>query len=164
MRSVGVVRPLRGGTEPHVVIKSGRRLAVGRRAEAGHDVAVMPHPHRHDLADPAAADQLARSLVMRPRALLGPDLNDPVVPPGDVDHPAPLARKQRERFLDIHVLARRTGQHRHERMPVVGRRDHHSVNVVVVEEGPEIGVAAGGSLPRARRPRHAGRRGPRRSP
>ena len=144
-RPVGVVRPLGGGAEPHVVIKSRRRLAVGGRAEAGHDVAVVPHPDRDDLADPAAADQLASFLVVRPGALLGADLNDPVVPPGDVDHPPPLARKERERLLDIHVLARRTGHHGHQGVPVVGRRDDHRVNVVVVEQGPEVGVSAGGA-------------------
>ena len=123
------------GTEPEVVVEPGRRLAVGRRAEAGHDVAVGPHPDRDDLADVAALDQLARLLVVRPRPLLGADLDDPLVPPGDVDHPPPLADEQAQRLLDVHVLARRAGHHGHQGVPVVGRRDDHRVDVAVVEQG-----------------------------
>ena len=41
------------------------------------------------------------------------DLDDPLVPRGDVDHPTAFARKERERFFDIDVLAGCAGQDRH---------------------------------------------------
>ena len=102
---------------------------------------IGPHPHRDDLADVPVPDQLAGPLVVRPRALLRADLHDALVPSGHVDHPPPLADEQRQRLLDVDVLARGAGQHRHQGVPVVGRRDDDRVHVAVVEQLAEVAVA-----------------------
>ena len=74
---------------------------------------------------------------MRAGALLRADLHDALVPPGDLDHPPPFARKQRQRFLDVDILARGACHHGHQRVPVVGRRNDHRVDLAVIEKRRE---------------------------
>ena len=132
-RSIWVKRPFRSWSEPVVIIQLRRCVSIRGRAEAGHDVSIVPDPDRDDLTDPAVANQLASLLVVRPRALLGAGLDDPAMATGDVDHPSSFAEKERERFLDVHVLAARTRHHGHQGMPVIGGRDDHRVDVAVIE-------------------------------
>ena len=91
----------------------------------------------------ARLDQLARLGVMWPRALLRARLHDAFVPARDVDHPAPFAHEERERLFDIHVLARGAGHHGVQRVPMIGRRDDHRIDIAVLEELAEVGIAAG---------------------
>src|SRR5581483_10494076 len=95
----------RGRPEPEVVVEPRRRLAVGGRAESRHDIPIGPHAHRDDPPDVAVADQPPRPLIMRPGALLGPHLDDAMMPPRHVDHPPPLADEEARRLLDVDVLA-----------------------------------------------------------
>ena len=72
-------------------------------------------------------------------SLLRADLHDRFVPPRDLDHPAALAHEQRQRLFHIHIFPRRAREHRHQRVPVVGRRNHDRLHVSVVEQPAEVG-------------------------
>ena len=126
----------------------------GGRAEARHDVAVRAAcATLMHLADVAAADQL-RSLLDSacPERCCVPTCTTRLYRRAAVDHPAAFADEERQRLLDVHVLARRAGHHGHERVPVVGRRDDHGVNVFVVEQLAEVAVALGARRRTRRRP------------
>ena len=43
-----------------------------------------------------------------------------------------------DRLLDVDVLARLAGPDRHERVPVIGRRNRHGVDIPIVEDATEI--------------------------
>ena len=74
--------------------------------------------------------------------LLRPDLHHAAVPECNVNHPSPLPDEQRERLLDVDVLARGAGQHGHERVPVIRGRDNHRIDLPVIEQGPKVGMPA----------------------
>jgi hypothetical protein len=56
-------------------------------------------------------------------------------------HRAPFGERQRERLLDVHVLAGLARVDHLERMPVVGRVDDHRVDVGAFEHAAIVGVA-----------------------
>ena len=143
MARFGLYRSLRGRSQPHVPVEIGRRIAVGRPSEARHDVAKRTHAHRDDLAEFPFRDQFPRPLIVRPGALLRSDLHDALVSLGHVDHPAAFADEQRQRFLDVHVLAGGAGQHGLQGVPVVRRRDHDRLDILVVEQAAKVAVALG---------------------
>src|SRR5262249_50631036 len=87
-------------------------------------------------------DQLARPLIVRPGALLRADLNNALVSPGRVNHPAAFADEKRQGLFDVNILTGLAGEHGLQSVPVVGRRDDHRVNVFAIKQGAEIGVAA----------------------
>ena len=66
------------------------------------------------------------------------DLDDPVVLPRGLDHRPPLGDRHRQGLLDVHVLAGLARLDHLDRVPVVGRGDHHRVDVLAVEDGPEV--------------------------
>src|SRR5262249_39841139 len=55
---------------------------------------------------------------------------------------AALLGEERDRLLDVDVLAGGAGEHGHQGVPVVGRGDDDGVHVAVVEELAEVGVLA----------------------
>ena len=69
---------------------------------------------------------------------MGADLDDPVVLPRGLDHRPALGDRHRQRLLDVDVLARLAGGDHLDRVPVVGRGDHHRVDVLAIEERPEV--------------------------
>jgi hypothetical protein len=71
-------------------------------------------------------------------ALLRADLDDAPVPAGDVEHPAALAGEERDRLLDVDVLAGGAGHHGHQGVPVVGRGDRDDVDVLAVEDAADV--------------------------
>ena len=85
-----------------------------------------------DLADVAALNRFDRLRVVRAGALLAARLHHSLVAPRGLHHFAPLAHHQRERLLAIHILARITRRDGHQRVPVIGSRDNHGVNVSLV--------------------------------
>jgi hypothetical protein len=95
------------------------------------------------VAEVALLDQAARGLIVGSAALLGADLHDALVAPGGVDHPAAFADEQRHRLLDKDVLARGARHDGHQRVPVVGAGDADGIDVFVVEQAAEVGIAAG---------------------
>ncbi len=58
--------------------------------------------------------------------------------PRRLDHAPAFAHRQRERLLDVHILAGVACHDRLDGMPVVGRGDDHRVDVFLVEDAPEV--------------------------
>ena len=75
---------------------------------------------------------------MRRAALLRAHLDDAVVRRAAFDHHAAFADRQRERLLDVDVLAGLAGHDRRQRMPVIGRADDDGIDVVAVEHAAEV--------------------------
>src|SRR5262245_15951359 len=73
-------------------------------------------------------------------ALLRADLDHAFVFARRLNHLAPFVYGARDGLLDVNVLARLTGHHGLQRMPVVGRGDDHRVNVFAVEHSTKIPV------------------------
>ena len=103
-------------------------------------------------ADAAFANQFDRLLIMRAGSLLAPGLHDAVVLARGFDHSAALDNGQRERLFAINVLPGLTGHDRRQRVPVIGRGDDDRVDLLDLQEPPEIFVRRDLGL--------AGRRGP----
>ena len=155
-RALRVVRHEGRGPEPHVPVgrpRAGRRSAG---VKPGSDVAVRRHPHAADVADVARADQLDGSAGSggRTAAACPPARRACGRPPPASIH-SPSRTHVRQRLLDVDVLARGAGQHRHERVPVVGRRDDDGVDVGPVEQLAEVLVRRGSVPPRPPRPPRA---------
>ena len=131
----------------HVPVLGRERLLADGPGEPGRDVPARGEPDAAQLADVAAADQIDAPLVVGARPLLGSDLDDATVMAGRLDHPPSLAHDVGQGLLHVDVLARRAGQHRHGRVPVVGGGDDHRVDVRPVQQLAEI-AEAGGSPPR----------------
>jgi len=67
-----------------------------------------------------------------------------------VDEQASLVDVARDGFLERHVLARAQCQQRHRHVPVIGRADHHRVDVGAGEHVTEVAIR-GAARVRARR-------------
>jgi hypothetical protein len=85
-------------------------------------------------------DQFVGALVVRPGTLLGPHLHHTLVAAGDIDHPSAFANEQREGLFHIDILARGTGQHCLQRVPVVRRGDNDRPHIAVFEKTAKVGV------------------------
>src|SRR2546423_2746813 len=85
--AIRIVRASGRGSEEHIPIEFGRRVAVGRIADAGHDVAKEIALHADDIADGAVAEKIFGLMIMRGGTLLGADLDDAFVMRGDLLHP-----------------------------------------------------------------------------
>jgi hypothetical protein len=92
-----------------------------------------------DVADASLLDVAHRALEVRAGALLGPHLDDAVVPARGVDHQASIPDMVRDGFLDVDVLAGVAGVDAHDRVPVFRRRDDDGVEVPVLEQTPVVG-------------------------
>ena len=79
-------------------------------------------------------------------AALRADLHDAFVFAGGVPELLPLMDSLCERLLDVDVLAGLGGENAHAGVPVIGRRDHHGIDVFVLENAFEfldiVGLAA----------------------
>ncbi len=69
---------------------------------------------------------------------MGSDLHDAVVLAGSVDHRAAFHERDRQRLLDVDVLARLAGGDHLDRVPVVGGGDHDGVDVLAIEQDSKI--------------------------
>ena len=116
---------------------------------AGHafaDVAapLVAHAAGHvDVADEAVLEQLDALLEPRIAAKLGAVLDDAVVFFRGLDHLEAFIDVVGHWFLDVHVLAGLARPDGGERMPVVGRGGRNRVDVLVVEDLPDIGIGFG---------------------
>ncbi len=86
--------------------------------------------HLAHVAEMTGAQESRRALVVLPGSLLRADLHDPPMARRRGDHPVALAHDVRQRLLDVDVLAGRARHDRHQRVPVVGRRDDDRVDVL----------------------------------
>ena len=141
MNRFGLNVGLRGRAEPHVPVESGRRRTVGRAPESRRRlVADVPRVDPVDLAERARLDDLDGLLEVQPRSLLRADLHDAVVLARRVDHRAAFLDVVRDRLLDVDVLARLAGHDHRDRVPVIDGRDDHRVEVVALDDAPEVGL------------------------
>ena len=135
----GMVRAHRRGTQPHIPIQSRLvRLAgqIARHARAADgDFDVL------DLADGAVADEFARDAKLFRGTLHAAGLEDAFVFANGVHHGARFVDGLAEGLLAINVLAGFRRGDGNQRMPMVGRGDHDSVDVFAREEFAEILVS-----------------------
>src|SRR5207249_9623562 len=141
---VGVVvgRLVRGRLDVELVLLPGRHGAVGVLADGGPRLEAQAAGHV-DLADAAPVDVLDRLHHHRAAAVHGPDLDDPAVLAGGLDHLAAFPHGVRGGLLDVDVLA---GLHRPDAgqgVPVVRGCDDHRVDVLVVEDAAQVTLVAG---------------------
>ena len=95
----------------------------------------------------------ACALIVRAGTLLRPDLHDPPMSTRRVDHPLALAQDVGQGLLDVDVLAGGARHDRHQRVPVVGRRDDYGVDVASVEHPAEVVEPPPARCPPSRRRR-----------
>ena len=93
-----------------------------------------------NLAEIALADEFLGRAIVTPATLLGAHLHHAVVLTGHLGHPLALVDKERHRLLDVDVLAGRAGHHRLQGVPMVGRGDHHGLDVLVIEHFAKVAI------------------------
>jgi hypothetical protein len=113
-------------------VHAGRHLGVRRNANR------IPGPIDHGLAHvdgakSAIAHELDSFGQQPTAACLRAHLHDPIAPARRLDHPPAFDDVVADGFLDVDILAGLAGQDGHQRVPVVGRRDRHRIDVAVVE-------------------------------
>src|SRR5262245_24633802 len=134
---------VRRGAEPHPPILFRQVFSSDRLRESGGDVAEAGDADVANLADVSGADHLDALFVLLARTLLRADLHDAAVMPGGLDHPAAFADEERHRLFDVNVLAGGAGHDGQQRMPVVGSRNDHGVNILAVVHPAKILEAFG---------------------
>ena len=87
-----------------------------------------------DLADAALADKFGRFPAKIGRAPVNANLHDAPVAPRGLQHGATFRHAQRERLLDIDILARGASFDHLERVPVVGGADDHGIHILQFEQ------------------------------
>ena len=113
---------------------SGKSHGTGGRTDA--------HAHRLQLADAAIADILDRlpELAVEFAPLLAAGLKDDLIGSHRLDDLPTLGNRVRQRLLAVDVLLGLGRQHAAQSVPVVGRGDHHGVDVVAGQKLAEIAV------------------------
>jgi hypothetical protein len=94
--------------------------------------------HPFGLAILAREDVGAGLVDGRAGAVLRAGLDDPIVPPRGLDHLAPFPDAVAHRFLDINMFTRLAGHDRHQRVPVIGSRDHHGVDRRIIQDATKV--------------------------
>ena len=138
MQPLAHQRFLRRRAAPQVVIHFRRD---GRRPRHLADAAarlVTEPAQAHYLPQVPRTDPFERFPDARVRPVLRPALHDPIVFPRRLHRLAAHPDIVRDRLLNVHVLARLAAPDHDERVPVVRRRRHHAVHVLVVEHPPHI--------------------------
>jgi hypothetical protein len=82
-----------------------------------------------DLAETAAGHDLARLLEVRPASLLHAGLHHALRFGDRLQQRFAFLDAMRDRLLDVHVLARAHRVDGHGDVPVIGRADHHRVDI-----------------------------------
>ena len=100
------------------------------------------HHHARDLAEAPVAHELHGVPHLALRALPAARLPDASVALHGAHEGASLEQVVRERLLAVDVLAVAGGERAHVGVPVVGRGDHHGVDVVAHAELAEVVVFA----------------------
>src|SRR5581483_5368027 len=151
--TVCVVRALRRRTEPHVpvnvIVALPLRAGVlsNRPVPFALDRIAVVRPLAHQqLSDHAVLDRLAGLPPLIARSRLRADLDDTVGSFGGLVKTLRLLDRFGHRLFAVDILARLHRLNRNRRMPVVGGRDDHDVNVLArdhfaVIEGGELGLA-----------------------
>ncbi len=99
------------------------------------------HPYGMHLTDPTIADQLTHMVVHRARPNSGSRLENSAVTLDCIAQDAPFLNGKRW-LLAKHVFAYLSRHHRHKGVPVVRRRNHHSINVIPSDNFSKIIVSS----------------------
>src|SRR5581483_5189753 len=125
--------------QPHLVVEPlGRGL---RRLVSACGITGKADLHALQVADTAVAHQLGRITELDGRTLLAADLEDASRGLHGIAQGATLRDGERGGLLQVHVFA---GAHRvnaDERVPVVRRADHDSVDIFVGQQLVIVGIA-----------------------
>ncbi len=93
-------------------------------------VAVPGQMNFVDISQLAGAHDFSGLLELRHAALLRADLHDALMLVLRIDDRFSFGQIVRQRFFDVHVLARGAGVDRHGHVPVIRRGDEHGVDVL----------------------------------
>src|SRR5262249_49080679 len=91
----------------------------------------------------SVADQFDALFILLARTLLRAALHNAVVMLRGLDHPTAFASEERHRLFDVNVFARGASQDGQQRVPVVGSRNDHGVNILAVVHPAKILEALG---------------------
>ena len=176
LRMVGpMVRPHGRRADPQVPVQrcgNGRRFlgpVRPRAAPAGMAPGIIgkaaPGIDFADLADQARGDPLADQPVAFHAVALDAHLRGHLVLLGRLGELAGFIDRVRQRFLAVDVLAGLDGRHGDHGMRMIGRGDHHAVDVLlllqhqaIVFVGLRLGILLEGRVRRRRDRRRTGRR------
>jgi hypothetical protein len=92
------------------------------------------------LADPAIAHQLTSLAELAAGALLGPELENALFLLQNAAQHLVFLHGKPQWLLHVHVFVGASGGHCHGHVPMVGRRDEHSVNVLPRQQLPEVSI------------------------
>ena len=114
--------------EPSGVVEGlGDRLC---RRDAARLVEADAYLHALHLADRAVPDGVAHAIELAPAALLRADLHNGAVALREIREQTSLPDRLREGLLQPHRLACADRGGRDERMPEVGKAEHHGIHVL----------------------------------
>jgi len=117
----------------------GHGRVVFRTLAAGPD-AVGPDMHVAHRPDGASLDRLDRTAVVRAGVHLRAHLRGELRAGGRLRDEAGFVDGVRERLLAVHVLAGVQGHQRGGRVRVVGRGDENGLDILVIEDAPQVGT------------------------
>jgi hypothetical protein len=86
-----------------------------------------------DLANLATLNPLDRFLVNRTRPAMQANLRDAARLLGSLYHLTAFMNGETQRLFNIHILASAAGVDHLQGMPVIGRGDHHGVDIVLAQ-------------------------------
>src|ERR1041385_56839 len=140
-------RILGGGTTPQIVVDVlGHGLGAVDFADARAPF-VAQATRSQDFANVPFAQPLNGFVDSRPaRAGLRAGLNDAVVFAGGFDELASFPDIVGNRFLDVDVFTGLHGPDRRQGLPMVRRRNRNDVDVFVLEQLPNVGIALDGEV------------------
>ena len=72
--------------------------------------------------------------------LLRAGLDHAVVAARGINHPAAFPDEQRDWLFHVDVFSGGARQHRHQRVPVIRSADDNSLQILVLEHLPEVGI------------------------
>ena len=128
-----------GRPEPEVVVEFSGCRRHDRRL-IGKELLWRRHPNRSQCADVSVAHQFRGAMESLERTELAVDPEDALPLRHDFDEAAAFADVSRDRLLQRDVLAGVQGRERHRHVPMVGRRDHHRVDVAPRQQLAEVAV------------------------
>ena len=116
-------------TQPPLPVK---RLSVDRLRNPAHVVVLPPvRPHLRHAPKASTLDQINRIAEVRPAALLHPALQNLLARPDSMGQRRALFKRVRNRLLKIHIFPGSQSVDRHAHMPVVGRGNKDSVDLLL---------------------------------
>src|SRR5204863_2254411 len=96
MKPIWIEGPQRRGAEPHIVIDTGGRRAIGGFADARDPIQVSPAAHDANLSELAGFDELDGILLVFAAAPLRTHLDDALILAGSFQHRATFDDGARE--------------------------------------------------------------------